>query len=157
MSRESNIADDVAHLASSIFTDIARQASEAYRDVFEGRLQITQKSLGPLRTLEGKLQGLAFVEPRVAHAASLIHAALESLPAKGPIDGDELSRILGLVCLLREPDALEDYTTRMMSGQSAAGLLSSLFVPLAVPQDAPLLPSVLPAIQPTHIASQGLW
>ena len=157
IAKDSNIAEDVAKLADSVFADIARQASEAYRDVFADRTQLTQRSLGPLRVMETKLSGLQFIEPRVAQAAQLIRTALDEAPDKGPIQGADLSRLLGLVCLLRDAEALEDYTTRMMDGQSASGLLAGLAAPIAVADSAPALPIGSGMRQSAVIASQGLW
>lgn len=79
MARDSNIADDVTHLADSVFTDIARQAADAYRNIFADKEQITRRALGPLKAMESKLAGLAFLEPRVGHAAGLIHIEDEGL------------------------------------------------------------------------------
>lgn len=157
IAKDSNIAGDVAKLADSVFADIARQASEAYRDVFADRTQLTQRSLGPLRVMETKIAGLQFIEPRVAQAAQLIRTALDEAPDKGSIQGSDLSRLLGLVCLLRDAEALEDYTTRMMDGQSASGLLAGLAAPIAVPDSVPAMPIGPVMRQSAVIASQGLW
>jgi len=154
LAKDSNIAEDVKRLADSVFTDIARQASEAYRDVFADRTQLTQRSLGPLRVMETKLTGLQFIEPRVAQAAQLIRTALDEAPDKGPIQGADLSRLLGLVCLLRDAEALEDYTTRMVEGQSASGLLAGLATPITMEESVPSMPMIR---QSAVIASQGLW
>ena len=157
IAKDSNIAEDVAKLADSVFADIARQAAEAYRDVFADRTQLTQRSLGPLRVMETKLSGLQFIEPRVAQAAQLIRTALDEAPDKGPIQGADLSRLLGLVCLLRDAEAVEDYTTRMMDGQSASGLLAGLAAPVAVSESVPAMPIGVTMRQSAVIASQGLW
>ena len=72
----------------------------------------------------------------------------------GPIQGADLSRLLGLVCLLRDAEALEDYTTRMMDGQSTSGLLAGLATPITMEEFVPSIPMMR---QSAVIASQGLW
>lgn len=149
MARDSNIADDVTHLADSVFTNIARQAAEAYRNIFADKEQITRRALGSLKAMESKLAGLAFLEPRVGHAAGLIHTALEELPSKGVIQGQELSKLLGLVCLLKSPEALEELTGRMAEGQNVKTLLGRLHAP--EPVTMPISGAS------ARIESQGLW
>ena len=149
MARDSNIADDVTHLADSVFTNIARQAAEAYRNIFADKEQSTRRALGPLKAMESKLAGLAFLEPRVGHAAGLIHTALEELPSKGVIQGQELSKLLGLVCLLKSPEALEELTGRMAEGQNVKTLLGRLHAP--EPVTMPISGAS------ARIESQGLW
>lgn len=149
MTKDSNIADDVTHLADSVFTDIARQAAEAHRNIFADREQITRRALSPLKVMETKLAGLAFIEPRVGHAAELIRTELEELPARGVIHGRELSRLLALVCLLKNPEALEDFTSRMTEGQNVKTLLAGLHAPEPVSVPVPG--------SPARIESQGVW
>ena len=61
----------------------------------------------------------------------------------------ELSKLLGLVCLLKSPEALEDFTGRMTEGQNVKVLLGRLRAP--EPVTMPISGAS------TRIESQGLW
>ena len=170
---ESGLVDEVTNLGSTLFEEIVHDADEMWRRVYQGRVEVAHKALSPLRTLHKKLLGLSFVEPHVAPVADIIQMASNRMPAKGNIAGAELLLLQGLVCLLRDSDALLSQSQTLMDGYGPASVLDGLLegsllpdsrvdVSLEVPDtapfpitDEPVLPEI-PEPAPC-ISSYGLW
>jgi len=123
---ESGLYEEVEGLAGTLFTEIAKFADETWRKVYAGKTEVTHKALSPLRTMYHKLMGLTFVEPHVAPVADILHMALSRLPKKGTIVGTDLLMLQGLVCLLRDPDALIEHSQRVIEGYGPATVLDSI-------------------------------
>jgi hypothetical protein len=151
MTRNSNIREEMEHLADSVFEDIGKEARVVWREVFEGRETVTQRALSPIRQLGEKLRGLAFVHPQVAHAAELVRNCLDAQPARGNIEGAHLGMVFALLTLLSNPAALEDATSRMAKGKTKA---ETLLMP-APPAAAEPIP--VPAPSRSVIQNVGLW
>lgn len=176
---EAGLAEEVTGLGGTLFSEVARSAEEIWRRVYEGKTEVTHKALSPLRTLHGKLTGLSFVEPHVAPVAEIIEAALKRLPAKGNITGPDLLMLQGLVCLLRDNDSLVLHAQKLIEGYGPATVLDALLAGAGSatsgessgvdnivdgqednvdsPDDAPVLPEILPATPSPEIPSMGLW
>ena len=76
--------------------------------------------------------GLTFVEPHVAPVTEILQMALSRLPKKGTIVGTDLLMLQGLVCLLRDPDALIEHSQQVIEGYGPATVLDSILrAPLA--------------------------
>ena len=79
--------DEVWHnveaLGDTLFHEIARDAREAWRRCFDGKSD-TRKALSPLKTMQQKLHGLSFLEPRVNPVVELINAAFDTSPGAEP-------------------------------------------------------------------------
>ena len=152
MTRNSNIREELEHLADNVFVDIAKDAKTVQREVFTDRDVVTQKALNPVRTLAEKLRGLAFIHPQVAHAAYLTQECLASMPTKGNIEGTDLGLMLALLALLSSPVALEDATLRMTKGKVDC---KSLLLP--APPAAATEPTPVPPPSRSVIQNVGLW
>ena len=169
---ESGLAEEVTNLGSTLFGEIAHDADEMWRRVYQGRAEVTHKALSPLRTLHKKLMGLSFVEPHVAPVADIIHMAIKRMPAKGNITGAELLLLQGLVCLLRDSDALIAQAQTLMEGYGPATVLDGLLDGSALPdaiadtspenmdtdtvaQDASIVESVPEAAIPVDDSPEG--
>ena len=158
---------------------MARSADEIWRRGYEGKTEVTHKALSPLRTLHGKLTGLSFVEPHVAPVADIIQTALKRIPVKGNITGPDLLMLQGLVCLLRDSGSLVLHAQKLIEGYGPATVLDALLAGAGSttsgepsgadnivdgqednvdsPDDAPILPDILPATPNPEIPSMGLW
>ena len=126
--------DAVTGLGQSLFGEGAKIADEAWSKSFAGKLEVSLKALSPIKSLRQKLAGLSFVEPRVAPVVDLIDAALASIPDKGPISGGDLVMMQGLVCLLRDPQALVEHGQKIIDGQAPNHILQGL---VALPPQSP--------------------
>ena len=178
---ESGLADEVTGLGSTLFSEIAKTADDIWHRVYEGMTSVTHKALSPLRTLQQKLIGLSFVEPHVAPVADLMDMALKRIPAKGNIMGADLLLLQGLVCLLRDSDALLTQAQSLMDGYGPDMVIDSLLTtppkcdpePMTIldnndltakkdeneltPEDAVYAPVTKSKPVNSEISSLGLW
>jgi hypothetical protein len=167
---ESGLYEEVERLGETLFTEVAKFADETWRKVYAGKTEVTHKALSPLRTMYHKLMGLSFVEPHVAPVAEILQMALARLPQKGAIVGTDLLMLQGLVCLLRDPDALIEHSQKIIEGYGPATVLDAILsVPMLVSRDIlddpgffdeeePPEVAVVPSLgENAQIPSMGLW
>lgn len=119
-----NLSEDVKNLGNTLYDEIAKSATETWKNCYEGKTEVTRKALSPLKSMYEKLMGLTFVEPCVSPIASLISTAFDSIPKRGPITGGTLLMLQGLVSLLRNPKEIVEHGQKMLAGQSAQDILS---------------------------------
>ena len=115
---ESGLADEVTNLGSTLFSEIAHAAEDMWRKVYQGKTEVTHRALSPLKTLLGKLHGLSFVEPHIAPVAESIEFVLNKMPKRGNIDGSDLVMLQGLVCMLKDSNALAEHAHNVLLGAS---------------------------------------
>ena len=60
---ESGLHKKVEGLGSTLFAEIAKDAAEIWKKVFEGKTEVTHKALYPLKTMRNKLAGLPSSPP----------------------------------------------------------------------------------------------
>jgi len=168
------LAEEVENLGNTLFCEISRTADEIWNRVYAGKTEVTHKALSPLRTLHTKLMGLSFVEPHIAPVADIIRMAMQRMPKKGNITGNDLLTLQGIVCLLRDTKALLMHAEKVISGYGPATVLDAVLAgaqSVAVPaqpapseyegdtepaEDEPQFDvSSLPP--PAQIPSIGLW
>ena len=175
---EAGLAEEVQSLGDTLFGEVAKSAEDIWRRVYHGKTEVTHKALSPLRTLHAKLTGLSFVEPHVAPVADIVQAALLRMPKKGNIVGTDLLLLQGLVCLLKDNDALVAHAQKVIEGYGTAFVLDALLAgPDSTPaqednamqiddvvnedmDDAPILPDISVAdntLPHPAIPSLGLW
>jgi len=181
---DEGLKEELHGLGGTLFGEVAKSASEAWHKSFAGKTEVTHKALSPLRTIQQKLAGLTFIEPRVAPVADLIQTAFSSLPRRGMIQGGHLLMLQGLVVLLRDPEALMEHGQRIIEGCTPNEVLDGLLaggsaqvshhpepVPQEVSQDmpvdigkildaqgGPVFPEDMSGAQPQPVLpSCGLW
>jgi len=175
---EAGLAEEVQGLGGTLFSEVAKSAEDIWRRVYHGKTEVTHKALSPLRTLHTKLTGLSFVEPHVAPVADIVQAALQRIPKKGNITGTDLLLLQGLVCLLKDSDALVAHAQKVIEGYGPAFVLDALLagsdstpvqednamqiddVVNGDMDDAPVLPDIPMAdntLPHPAIPSLGLW
>lgn len=166
----SGLKDEITNLGSTLFGEVAKAASETWHKSYAGKTEVTRKALSPLRSIRKKLNGLSFIEPRVAPVVDLLDTALNKIQDKGKITGAELVMLQGLVSLLRDPVALVEHGQKIIEGQTAHGILEGLLRQHVMPvsQDAPFMDTGEPIItdlytspseyiDETQLDSYGLW
>lgn len=158
---QDSLADEVKNLGNALYDEIARSAAETWKNCYEGRTEVTRKALSPLNAMYDKLMGLTFVEPRVSPIASIIRTALDSIPKRGPITGGTLLMLQGLVSLLRSPQEVVEHGQKILEGQPAGEVLSTLSdIPSCLPcieNDMDEVPSTCRLPAPPALESCGLW
>ena len=173
---EAGLAEEVQGLGGTLFGEVAKSAEDIWRRVYHGKTEVTHKALSPLRTLHAKLTGLSFVEPHVAPVADIVQAALFRIPKKGNITGPDLLLLQGLVCLLKDSQALIAHAQRVVEGNAPDFVLDVLLAgsgsmpdldsitarldSAADADDTPILPDIPvadSALPQPSIPSLGLW
>ena len=155
---ESGLHEEVEGLGSTLFSEIAKDAAEIWKKVFEGKTEVTHKALSPLKTMRNKLAGLSFIDPHVEPAVSMIDTALGSMPKRGNLSGNALLTLQGLVCLLKDKEALIQQTQALLATPTEENVLDDLLQ--GFQQEAPTLH--LPPenyVIPSNpcLDSMGLW
>ena len=153
---ESGLNEEVENLAKTLFGEIARSADETWNRVYAGKTEVTHKALSPLRTLQQKLSGLTFINPHVSPVVDIIQMAFSRIPKKGNITGADLVMLQGVVCLLRDPNALIAHAERVIEGYGPASVLDAVTAPVMQAIPAPELPEVLP-VSHANLPNVGLW
>ena len=153
---ESGLNEEVENLAGTLFDEIARSADETWNRVYAGKTEVTHKALSPLRTLQQKLSCLTFINPHVSPVVDIIQMAFNRIPKKGNITGADLVMLQGLVCLLRDPDALITHAEKLIEGYGPASVLDAITAPIVQALPIPELPKVLPVTH-ANLPNVGLW
>lgn len=120
----SNLVNEVAGLSQSLFGEISKEAQAIWTKVYAGKTEVSHKALSPLRSMRSKLNGLTFLEPRVAPIVDLIEIAMLSVPKRGKIFGPSLILLQGLVSMLRDPNLLLDQGQKIIDGADPCTFLS---------------------------------
>ncbi len=119
--------DEAVHgLGNTLFDDVVKTAQDTWRKVYEGKSSVTHKALSPLKTMHSKLVGLSFIEPHILPVTQIINETLSRMPKRGNIFGSELVTLQGLVCLLRDKDALISHAKKLLDGQAVDNILDGL-------------------------------
>ncbi len=157
-----DLDNDISGLGLALFEEVAQAASLAWKRCYAGKTEITRKALSPLKSIEQKLVGLSFVEPRVAPVAELIATAIQEIPKRGAIRGSILTRLQSLVCMLCEPKLVLAHGQRMLEGKTnASDILNGLLEPAMHEhlEEAGFEPDPIPhaGITTPRLESHGLW
>lgn len=121
-----NLVSEVEGLGQTLFGEISKEAQAIWSKVYAGKTEVSHKALSPLRSMHSKLNGLSFLEPRVAPVADLIEAAMLSVPKRGKISGPHLVLLQGLVSMLRDPNLLLDHGQKVIEGAAPGTIISHL-------------------------------
>jgi len=152
---QGQLDDAISGLGNTLFAEIAKAADETWSKSYVGKTEVSQKALSPLRTIRDKLSGLSFIEPRVMPMVRLIDEGLKLAPNRGVIRNSELLTLQGLVCLLRDPEAMTEHAQAIIDGQSSGDILGAL---LSRPQSTETNTSQhFIETPPPSLNSLGLW
>ncbi|MFW5500923.1 MULTISPECIES: DUF3150 domain-containing protein [unclassified Maridesulfovibrio] len=154
--------DEVNKLGYTLFDEISKAATDTWNHCYAGKVKVTHKALSPLRSIQSKLNGLSFVDPRVLPITDLLQTAFDKVPSRGFIRDENLLMLQGVVSVLREPALLVENAQKILDGSTAEDLLAGLTaIPKSsVAEDAPEnheqdhTPQVASQQQ---IDSHGLW
>jgi len=114
----------VSTLSGQMFYEISVEASQLIEQSLLGKDQVTRNALRPIRRMRDKLDGLSFLDHRVAPIVSSIDHLLARIPNKGAIEGSLLQEILATTMLLTDPDKTQRHGEGLLAAQ--AGQLSPL-------------------------------
>lgn len=111
-------------LADQLYYEVAREAFDYYDISLCGKPYGTQKTLRPLRSIRSKLEGLSFIDGTVTPIISMIDHVLESMPAKGHIEGADLAKLVGVVHILSDKARMLTYGQRVLEGANPASFFA---------------------------------
>jgi len=94
----------IGSLSEQMFYEISVEANQLIEQSLLGKEQVTRNALRPIRRIRDKLDGLGFLDHRVAPIVSTIDDLLVRIPTKGAIEGPILQAILATAMLLSDPD-----------------------------------------------------
>ena len=113
------LAAQAATLGDRLLASVAQDAQTLWRESLHGRDQVGRRVLRPVQAILDKLQGWALIDPTVAPIVQRIELALAALPGRGPLQGNDLNALAGLVFLLSEPDRLKQHGQAVLQGLAA--------------------------------------
>ena len=118
-------AEDIVRLESKIgslseqmFYEIAVDANQFIEQSLIGKDQVTRNALRPIKRMRDKLDGLGFLDYRVAPVVSTIDDLLTRIPDRGAIEGPILQEILATAMLLADPDKTRRHGQGLLAGHS---------------------------------------
>jgi hypothetical protein len=110
----------IGSLSEQMFYEISVEANHLIEQSLLGKDQVTRNALRPIRRMRDKLDGLGFLDYRVAPVVGTIDALLARIPDKGAITGSILQEILATAMLLADPDKTRRHGEGLLAEQSHA-------------------------------------
>ena len=91
------LESEVNSLYGQLCHEIQVVARQTFENSMVGKLEITQRTLRPIKTIRSKLAGMLFLDPAIAETIQVIDETLDKLPEDGVIKGTDLNMVAGLV------------------------------------------------------------
>jgi hypothetical protein len=107
----------IGSLSEQMFYEISVEANQLIEQSLLGKEQVTRNALRPIRRMRDKLDGLSFLDHRVAPVVSTIDELLTRIPNKGAIEGGILQEILATAMLLSDPDKTRRHGEGLLATQ----------------------------------------
>ncbi|MDT4291602.1 DUF3150 domain-containing protein [Methylomonas sp. MO1] len=107
----------IGSLSEQMFYEISVEANQLIEQSLLGKEQVTRNALRPIRRMRDKLDGLGFLDHRVAPVVSTIDDLLARIPNKGAIEGSILQEILATAMLLSDPDKTRRHGEGLLTAQ----------------------------------------
>ncbi len=107
-------------LVDQLYGEISAQASEFIKRSLDGREEVTQRFLRPLKAMRAKLAGLAFLDASVAPVIEALDRVLTTVPAAGRIAGLHLDALRGVCALLSDPQRMRRHGQTLALGPADA-------------------------------------
>jgi hypothetical protein len=108
----------IGSLSEQMFYEISVEANQLIEQSLLGKEQVTRNALRPIRRIRDKLDGLGFLDHRVAPIVSTIDDLLVRIPTKGAIEGPILQAILATAMLLSDPDKTRRHGEGLLVNQT---------------------------------------
>ncbi|MCK9608980.1 MAG: DUF3150 domain-containing protein [Methylomonas sp.] len=108
----------IGSLSEQMFYEISVEANHLIEQSLLGKEQVTRSALRPIRRMRDKLDGLGFLDHRVAPVVNTIDDLLARIPNKGAIEGSILQEILAMAMLLSDPDKTRRHGEGLLVNQT---------------------------------------
>ncbi|MGY6274011.1 DUF3150 domain-containing protein [Methylomonas sp. MgM2] len=110
----------IGSLSEQMFHEIAVDANLLVEQSLLGKEQVTRNALRPIKRIRDKLDGLSFLDYRVAPVVETIDDLFGKIPNRGSIEGGLLQEILAMAMLLADPDKTRRHGEGLLAGQAPA-------------------------------------
>ena len=107
----------IGSLSEQMFYEISVEANQFIEQSLLGKDQVTRSALRPIRRMRDKLDGLGFLDYRVAPVVNTIDDLLAKIPDKGAIAGGILQEILATALLLADPAKTRRHGEGLLAAQ----------------------------------------
>ena len=107
----------IGSLSEQMFYEISVDANQFIEQSLLGKDQVTRSALRPIRRMRDKLDGLGFLDYRVAPVVNTIDDLLAKIPDKGAIAGGILQEILATALLLADPAKTRRHGEGLLAAQ----------------------------------------
>ena len=107
----------IGSMSEQMFYEISVAAHQFIEQSLLGKDQVTRNALRPIRRMRDKLDGLGFLDYRVAPVVDTIDDLLARIPDKGAIAGGILQEILATALLLADPDKTRRHGEGLLAAQ----------------------------------------
>ena len=107
----------IGSMSEQMFYEISVAAHQFIEQSLLGKDQVTRNALRPIRRMRDKLDGLGFLDYRVAPVVDTIDDLLARIPDKGAIAGSILQEILATALLLADPDKTRRHGEGLLAAQ----------------------------------------
>lgn len=107
----------IGSLSEQMFHEIAVDANLLVEQSLLGKEQVTRNALRPIKRIRDKLDGLSFLDHRVAPVVTTIDDLLGKIPNRGSIEGSLLQEILATAMLLADPDKTRRHGEGLLAAQ----------------------------------------
>lgn len=114
------LADATSGLSNQLFREIEVEAQKAWDTSYEGKAEVGQKALRPLKAILAKLEALSYLDPRCGPIIDQFNKVLGSLPKHGPIKDLDLSAVLGLFRVVQTRDTLRSHGAALLDGRNTS-------------------------------------
>jgi hypothetical protein len=108
----------IGSLSEQMFHEIAVDANLLVEQSLLGKEQVTRNALRPIKRIRDKLDGLCFLDHRVAPVVATIDDLLGKIPNRGTIEGSLLQEILATAMLLADPDKTRRHGEGLLATQA---------------------------------------
>ncbi|WP_347987594.1 DUF3150 domain-containing protein [Methylomonas sp. AM2-LC] len=108
----------IGSLSEQMFHEIAVEANHLIEQSLLGKDHVTRSALRPIKRIRDKLDGLGFLDYRVAPVVTTIDDLLARIPDRGAIEGSLLQEILATAMLLADPDKTRRHGEGLLAGQT---------------------------------------
>ncbi len=136
MSASEQVADD---LTGTVLYEISQISSDVYESI-RGRERATQKNLNRIERLQGKLRGLAFVQPGIVTIEQEMSRIMTKRDVGGVLEGQNLFQLIRLLIQLKNPSILQDILEAAAKGQEYKFKYETPTMPPPIPNNQARLP-----------------
>lgn len=105
------LAKTVHGLGRELLHSVSQAAATFFRESFLGKNRANKKTVNTVRRIRARLQGLAFLNGRIAPVVTLIDRVLSRMPTEGYFDGVAYWQLAALVKTLADESLLEEIIT----------------------------------------------